>query len=333
MLDALNTLLEGKSLSREQAAQTMSCLLDGSRAPEQIGAFLFALRLKQETVDEISGFVDCLHKKAISVPLKRNDVMDVCGTGGDGCETFNVSTAVTFVLAAAGQPVAKHGNRSVSSRSGSFDVLEAFGLSFDSDPLKVAHSLEQHGVGLLFAPAFHPSLKAISAIRKNLGVYTVFNALGPLLNPARVKRQLIGVYSPALLKKMALVLQSQGTDEAMVVHGRDGLDEISLSGPTDVAHLKNGDIYQYTIRPEDFGLSPAPLSAIKGGNAQENARTILDILKGEKGPKRDMILLNTAAALCVGGKAGDFKEGVDRASDAIDSGKALDLIRKMGGRI
>jgi anthranilate phosphoribosyltransferase len=330
---AIKTLLDGRSLSRKAAEDALADLLAGIFPPEQIGAFLFALRMKHETAEEISGFVDCMNKRGIKVPLNLPDVMDVCGTGGDSRGTFNVSTTATFVLAAAGQPIAKHGNRSVSSKSGSFDVFEALGLGFDADPAKAAQSIEQYGVALLFAPAFQPDLKSIASIRKNLGTYTVFNALGPLLNPARVKRQLIGVYSPLLLDKMALVLKAQGATEAMIVRGMDGLDEISLSGPTQVAHLKNGNITRYVLSPEDFNMTPAPLSAIQGGNAQENARILVQILRGEKGPKRDIVVMNVSAALCVGGKATNLKEGVEKACEAIDSGRALELLEKMGGSI
>jgi anthranilate phosphoribosyltransferase len=337
MIRAMNLLLAGKSLTREHAEQAMSLVLDGAVTPEQIGAFLIALRLKSESIDEISGFVDCLGKRAIPVVTSRSDVMDVCGTGGDCSGTFNVSTAVAFVVAAAGQPIAKHGNRSVSSRSGSFDVLEALGLKFELDPALAARSIEEHGIGLLFAPAFHPSLKILAPIRRNLGVPTIFNALGPLLNPARVKRQLVGVYSPLLLNKAAEVLRAQGSEEAMVVRGEEGLDEISLCGSTQVAHLKDGKIRNYVIQPEDFGLKRAEAAQLKGGDAQENARIMVGILKGaQKGdyaPKRDFVLLNAGAALVVGGKASDFKDGVRKAAQAIDSGRAVELIRKMGANV
>jgi anthranilate phosphoribosyltransferase len=333
MLSAMKTLLDGQSLSRQAAEAALNDLLGGSIPPERIGAFLLALRMKHETAEEISGFVDCMNKRGIKVQVSRPDVMDICGTGGDSCGTFNVSTVATFVLAAAGQPIAKHGNRSISSKSGSFDVFEALGLDFDADPEKAENSIEQHGIGLLFAPAFQPDLKSIASIRKNLGTHTIFNALGPLLNPARVKRQLIGVYSPLLLDKMALVLKAQGSTEAMIVRGNDGLDEISLSGPTQVAHLKEGKISRYILSPEDFNLSPAPLSAIQGGTAEENAKILIQILRGEKGPKRDIVVMNASAALCIGGKATSLKEGVAKACEAIDSGRALELLKKMGGSV
>lgn len=326
----MNLLLAGKSLTREQAERAMALVLDGKVAPEQVGGFLIALRIKQESIDEISGFVDCLRKRAIPVHVSRPDVMDVCGTGGDCSGSFNVSTTVAFVVAAAGQPIAKHGNRSVSSRSGSFDVLEVLGVRFESDPARVARSIEELGIGLLFAPAFHPALKVLAPLRKSLGVQTVFNVVGPLINPARVNRQLVGVYSPLLLSKAAEVLRAQGSEEAMVVRGEDGLDEISLGAPTQIAHLKAGVVRSYTVCPEDFGLKSAEIRHLKGGDAAENAKILLEILKGEAGPRRDVVLLNAAAALLVGGKARDFKEGVRKAEEAIDSGRALALIRGMG---
>lgn len=348
MREALNLVLEGKSLSRKQAEQVMSEMTDPSQmaagqvTSEQISAFLIALRMKRESVDELLGFLDCLQKKAIKVggpgtpqlpselPSQLpSQLIDVCGTGGDGAHTFNISTTVAFVVAAAGQPVAKHGNRSVSSRSGSFDVLEALGLRFEADPQVVANSIREFGLGLLFAPAFHPALKVLAPIRKNLGVYTVFNALGVLLNPAHVKRQLIGVYSPLLLEKFAEVLKNRGSQEAMIVRGEDGLDELSLCAPTQIVHLENGQIREYCIHPEDFGLKRVASQELKGGDAQENARILVEILRGQKGPKRDVVLLNAAAALVVGGKALDFQEGIERAVDAIDSGRADQLLQKM----
>lgn len=338
MLDSLNTLLSGKSLSRTQAEDVMSQMIDEVPTREQIGAFLMAIRMRQDArspqdnTSEILGFLDCLDKRSIHVPLMRDDVMDVCGTGGDRAGTFNVSTTAVFVLAACGLPIAKHGNRSVSSKSGSFDVLEALGLhsSFlKTEPAAVAASIREFGLAFLFAPSFHPGFKSLAPIRKNLGIYTVFNALGPLLNPVRVRRQLIGVYSPLLLNQMAEVLRSRGSEEAMIVRGEDGLDEISLSGPTEVAHLRDGLIRNYRITPADFGLNSAPVAALAGGTAQENAEILLRVLNGEQGPKRDMVLINSAAALCIGKKAADFKEGVQLAEAAIDSGRAVALLERM----
>jgi anthranilate phosphoribosyltransferase len=332
MIQALNQLLERRALTREHAERVMTLIVEGAVKPEQVGAFLIALRIKEETVEEISGFLDCLRKKEVSFTSSVPGLMDVCGTGGDSSGTFNVSTTVAFVVAAAGQPIAKHGNRAVSSSSGSFDVLDALGLSFESDPVRVARSIEEHGIGLFFAPAFHPVLKQLAPLRKGLGVYTVFNALGPLLNPARVRRQLMGVYSPLLLDKAAAVLRSQGSEEALIVRGEDGLDEISLSAPTRVAHLKGGEISSYTIRPEEYGFKLVAPEHLKGGDALSNAKILLEILQGVRGPKRDIVLLNAGAALMVGGKAQDLREGLERAAESIDSGKALALIRRMGAR-
>jgi anthranilate phosphoribosyltransferase len=332
MLKALNPLLEGTSLSREQAREAMAQITSGNAPPEQVGAMLAALRIKGETVEEILGFLDCLQAQAVPLSLQRDDLIDVCGTGGDGSGTFNISTAVAFTVAAAGQPVAKHGNRSVSSRSGSFDVLEALGVRYESDPQRAAKAIETHGLGLLFAPAFHPALKGLAPLRKGLGVYTVFNALGPLLNPARVKRQLIGVYQPSLVKKTAEVLKQSGAVEAMVVHSDDGLDELSLSAPSQVAHLRDGRIDSYTVRAEEVGLSSAPLSALRGAGPKENADILLAVLQGARGPHRDVVLLNAAAALKVGGKASTLKAGVEQAAEAIDSGRARALLKEMGAQ-
>jgi anthranilate phosphoribosyltransferase len=335
MLKALTLVLDGRSLSREHARAVMEELVGGAVAPEQAGALLAGLRIKGESVDELLGFLDCLRERAVPVPHDRNDLIDVCGTGGDGTGTFNVSTAVAFTVAGAGQPVAKHGNRSVSSRSGSFDVLEAMGLKLEANPQVAARAIERHGLGLLFAPAFHPALKVVAPLRKSLGVYTVFNALGPLLNPARVKRQLIGVYRPELLMKTAQVLLDSGAHEAMVVHGEDGLDELSLGAPSRVAHLKDGRITEYTVRAEELGLTPAPLSALKGAGPQENAAILRSVLGGAKGPARDIVVLNAAAALLVGGKAPTLRDGVERAAHALDSGRAaavLEALRAEGAR-
>lgn len=332
MLKALTQLLEGKPLSREQARETMEHITAGNAAPEQVGALLAALRIKGETAEEILGFLDCLRAQAVPLPVHRDDLIDVCGTGGDSSGTFNISTAVAFTVAAAGQPVAKHGNRSVSSRSGSFDVLEALGVRYESDPLLAAKAIDTHGLGLLFAPAFHPALKVLAPLRKGLGVYTVFNALGPLLNPAHVKRQLIGVYQPSLVAKTAEVLKQSGAVEAMVVHSDDGLDELSLSAPTQVAHLRNGRIDMYTVRAQDVGLASAPLSALRGAGPKENADILLAVLQGARGPHRDVVLLNAAAALQIGGKTSTLKAGVERAAEAIDSGRARALLKALGAQ-
>jgi anthranilate phosphoribosyltransferase len=330
MLAALQRVAEGQSLDRQQAEQAMISLVDGIAEPDEIRAFLLALRQKTESADEITGFVEVLRRRGVPVKVDLPEVIDVCGTGGDGHGTFNVSTVVAFVLASAGVAVAKHGNRSVSSRSGSFDVLEALGIPYESDPARAAASIEARRLGFLFAPAFHPALRELAPIRRSLGVSTVFNALGPLLNPVEVTRQLIGVYSPVLIEKIEHVLRARGLREAMVVRGEDGLDEITLNGLTRVAHLREGRIRMYLVRPADFGLDEAPLEAVRGGTPAENARTLLEILQGARGPKRDLVLINAAAALVVAGRAPDFRAGAALASETIDSGAALGLVRAMG---
>jgi len=302
-----------------------------------VGELLLALRKKQETGEEILGFVDGLSKKAHLLKLpselhanqSQSVLIDVCGTGGDSAGTFNVSTGVALVLASAGVNVAKHGNRGVSSKSGSSDVLEVLGLGSDTSPEQAIQSLQKFHLTFLFAPAFHPILAKLAPIRKSLGVYTIFNALGPLLNPAPLTHQMVGVYHPSLLSKAALVLKEKGLKEAYIVHGSDGLDEITLSGETKIAHLKNNSISELTISPEDFGLTRVPLSEVKGGGPHENAEILISIFKGVKSAKRDLILINTAAALVLAGKAKNFMDGVALAASVIDSGKTLFLLQQM----
>ncbi len=333
-MNALQRLLHLQSFSRAEAAGWMDELLEGRFAPEQIGAILIALRMKGETAEEIAGFVDALKKRATPIQAPESENwFDVCGTGGDGFGTINVSTTVAFVLAGAGVQVAKHGNRSVSSRSGSFDVLEALGISFDTEPSRVASAIQNTGLGFIFAPAFHPALKALAPLRKSLGVYTFFNAVGPLLNPAGVQRQLIGVNHSRLLTLLPEVLKLQGAKHVWVVRGEEGLDEISLCGKTQVAELKNGEIRHFTLTPDVAGLRSADLESLRGGGATENAGVLADILKGqETGPKADWVLLNSAAGLLVAGKAQDLKEGVEKARASIESGAAWNVLRKLRAR-
>ena len=329
-LDAVSSLLEQRSLTRLQACDALGAIIDRPVTAEQVALFLTALKMKIESVDEILGFLDCLQHRSISVRLGRDDLIDVCGTGGDSSGSFNVSTTVSLVLAASGQCVVKHGNRSISSRSGSFDLIEELGIPFDSTPELVQNSIEQFGIAFLFAPAFHPALKSLGLIRKNLGVATVLNLLGPLLNPVvDIKRQIVGVYKKSLLENVASVLQSRGSIEALVVHGQDGLDELTLGSTSYVCHLKNGQIRSYELIPEDFGLTPAHKSALRGGSPRENAEILFRIFDGEVGPRRDVTLLNAAAALLVGGRARDFKEGVAQAQQAIDSGQAKTLLNRL----
>lgn len=329
MIEFLKAVLRGESLSRERAFRAMELILSGGAEPEQIGAFLVALQGKRESVDEIVGFAQAVCGQATTFSLDR-DVIDVCGTGGDGANTFNVSTTAAFVIAASGQAVAKHGNRAVSSRSGSFDVLDSLRVPFASDQGQVLSQVDEFGLSFMFAPNYHPVLKKLARLRRNLGVRTVFNLLGPLLNPARVKRQLVGVFSDQILGQVAAALSELGATEAMVVCGNDGLDELTVTGPTKVAHLRNGRVDTYMLTPEDCGLRSAPLDALcAGGDAAQNARILESILRGERGVPRDLVLINSAAALVVGGKAADLKEGVERAVEAIDSGRAVDLLNRM----
>lgn len=317
----------GQHLSREQAEVVISWIIADMFEPASIAEFLLALREKQETADELLGFVDGLSKKAHRLEFQYPHILlDVCGTGGDQSGTFNVSTGVALLLASMGVAIAKHGNRGVSSQSGSSDVLEVLGLGSDATPAQAIRALEQFGLTFLFAPAFHPVLAKLAPIRKTLGVYTIFNALGPLLNPAPLTHQMMGVYHASLLPKASYVLREKKLQAAFVVHGSDGLDEITLSGSTDIAHLSKGDISIFTVSPADFGLNPAPLAEVKGGTPQENATILETIFKGERSPKRDLLLINAAAALVLVGSAVTFKEGVALAERAIDSGAPEQLL-------
>jgi anthranilate phosphoribosyltransferase len=328
--EALDIRLAGRTLSRAEARRAMAALIDEA-TPEQVGALLMALRFRTETLDELLGFVDCLSERAIKVERPRDAVvMDVCGTGGDCAGTFNVSTTVAFVLASCGVQVAKHGNRSVSSRSGSFDVLEALGFAIEADPAKAAERLRAHGLAFLFAPAFHPALKPLAPIRRSLGVRTVFNAMGPLLNPVALDRQLVGVYEADLVARTAEVLRGRGLQQALVVRGEDGLDELSLAGPTRAARLRDGSIREFTLQPEDFGLRRASREAVAGGGPEENARILTAILRGEeRGPRRDLVLMNAGAALVLAGEADGWAEGARVAAQAVDTGRAWALFESV----
>jgi anthranilate phosphoribosyltransferase len=328
MNELLETVIEGGILTRDEAYQAMHALLAPDVKPEQIGAFLATLRLRGETVDEVVGFVSAL-KEQIAPTKPRPDAIDVCGTGGDGLGTFNVSTTVAFVVAAAGQPLAKHGNRSVSSKCGSFDVLDALNVKFASDPKEVEEQLDKFGLGFYFAPAFHPALKTVRDVRRNLGVYTVFNLLGPLLNPAQAKKQLIGVYRSSAVPLVAEVLLALGVESAWVVRGDDGLDEISVGAPTSVARVSGRGVERATITPEALGLQRASLEELAGGDAKDNARILVEILEGAQGARRDVVTLNAGAALTIAGKATSLQEGMSLARETIDSGKAHELLKRM----
>jgi anthranilate phosphoribosyltransferase len=331
--EALRTLVEKKDLTRIEAAAAMEAIMSGVATNAQIAAFLIALRMKGETVDELIGFAHVMRQKAVRVRTRGDEIagltgtdremlIDTCGTGGDAAGTFNVSTATAFVVAGAGLRVAKHGNRSVSSLCGSADVVETLGINLELSPAKVARCIDEVGIGFLYAPLLHTAMKYVMAARREMGIRTVFNMLGPLTNPAGANAQVIGVYSDALTEPLARVLAELGTIRAIVVHGADGLDEISNTGESHLSEVREGVVRSYIVRPEDFGMPRATIKELQGGDREENARIITQILQGERGPKRDIVLMNAGAALMVGGKGRDFKEGVALAAHSIDSGAA-----------
>jgi anthranilate phosphoribosyltransferase len=330
--EAVRALVERRDLTRIEAAAAMDAIMSGTATNAQIAAFLIALRMKGETVEELIGFAQVMRGKAVRVRTHGREValtgtdremlIDTCGTGGDAAGTFNVSTATAFVVAGAGLKVAKHGNRSVSSLCGSADVVETLGISLDLTPVKVARCIDEVGIGFLYAPLLHTAMKHVMAARREMGIRTVFNMLGPLTNPAAANAQVVGVYSPSLTEPLARVLAELGTHRAFVVHGADNLDEISNTGESKVSEVREGLVRSYVVRPEDVGLPRAAIADLQGGDREQNAEIIRAILAGEPGPKRDIVLMNAAAALAAGGKAQDLKEGVGLAARSIDSGAA-----------
>lgn len=317
---------EGRSLSEEEAAAVMEEIMSGEATPAQLAAFLVALRLKGETVEEIAGMARVMRAKALRVPFEGARLLDTCGTGGDRMGTFNVSTAAAFVAAGAGAVVAKHGNRAMTSHCGSADVLEALGAKIDLPPEGVAHCLREVGMGFMFAPVFHPAMRFAAGPRREIGVRSVFNILGPLTNPAGASAQVLGVADAAIGEKMIQVLGRLGCRHALVVHGEDGLDEMSLGGSTLVYELEGGDIRSYRVTSEEVGLRQASGEAVKGGSPEENATAMRAVLGGEQGPLRDIVLLNSAAALVAADKAATLAEGVPLAAQAIDSGAAREKL-------
>ncbi len=311
----------GASLTRVEAAAAFDSMMSGEATPSQMGGLLMALRVRGETVDEITGAVTTMRAKMLAVKAPP-DAIDVVGTGGDASGSYNISTCASFIVAGAGVPVAKHGNRALSSKSGAADVLQALGVNIDLNPEQVGRCISEAGIGFMFAPAHHPAMKNVGPTRVELGTRTIFNLLGPLSNPAGVKRQMVGTFSKHWIVPMAEVLNNLGSERVWVVHGSDGLDEITTSGPTSVAELKNGKIRTFDIAPENVGLERARPEALRGGEAAKNAEGLLDVLRGKAGPFRDVALLNAAAALIVAGKVGDLKEGVAHAAKSIDSGEA-----------
>ena len=333
LTEAIRKVEAGQNLTRREAEAAMEELLTGRAGDAQIVSLLAALRAKGETVDELVGFATAMRRHAQPVfdSGRRPDgaLVDTCGTGGDAKGTFNVSTAAAFVVAGAGVRVAKHGNRSFSSRCGSADVLEALGVNLEVPPERVGAAIEQVGIGFLFAPAVHTAMKHAAAARRQLGGRTVFNLLGPLTNPAGASAQVLGVPAARLTELLARALAELGVERAFVVHGADGLDEISLSSETHVAEVRHGQVRSYRVAPEDFGLRRAPLETLAGGSATENARIITRVLGGEPGSRRDIVLANAAAALVAAGRAGNFREGARVAAQSIDSGAAREKLEQL----
>ncbi|KOA19977.1 anthranilate phosphoribosyltransferase [Clostridium homopropionicum DSM 5847] len=319
---AINKLIKKESLSEEEMILALDEIMEGRATDALVGSFLTALTIKGETIEEITGGAKVMRQKAEKINLDSLYTLDSCGTGGDMAGTFNISTATAFICAAAGIPVVKHGNRSVSSKCGSADVLEALGANIMLMPSEVENCVKSQGIGFLFAPSFHKAMKNVVKPRKELGFRTIFNILGPLTNPAKAKTQILGVYKETLTEPIARVLQNLGVEHALVVHGMDGLDEITITRETKVTELKNNNISTYTISPEDFNLSRGEAKDIVGGDAEENANIIKELFKGNKSKKRDILLLNSGAALYLGKKANSISEGIEMAKEIIDSGLA-----------
>jgi len=329
--EAIALLIDGKSLTMEQASGVMEEITTGNVTPTQFGAFVTALRIKGESADEIAGLASVMRAKSVRVETNES-VIDIVGTGGDNSRSFNISTAAAFVAAGAGIKVAKHNNRAMTSQCGSADVLEALGMKIELDAAQVKDCIEKVGIGFMFAPLFHPSMKFAATPRRELGVRTVFNILGPLTNPALVEAQVLGVASANLGEKMVRVLQRLGTKRALVVHGLNGMDEITVAGKSRVWELYDGEITRYDISPKDFGIAEASVDTLAGGTSEENAAILRSVLEGEKGPRRDAVVMNAAAGIALVNNAQGIpalKEGVEIAIETIDSGKAMEKLEKL----
>jgi anthranilate phosphoribosyltransferase len=333
---ALDELLNGRDLTRADTRLVMGTIMAGEATPAQIGGFLVALRLKGETADEIAGAAEAMREHVIPVTPERHDLVDTAGTGGDGGRTFNISTAAALVAAAAGAAVAKHGNRSVSSQSGSADVLEALGFNLELPADAIAHSIDQLGFGFMFAPFHHPAMRHAAPVRRELAARTVFNVLGPLTNPAGARAQVVGVYSPTLVPVIADVLAKLGARRAFVVHGAGGIDELSPAGPNLVCEVRDGDVVQREVDPLELGVERCAPEDLRGGSPAENAQAIRDVFHGANGGRRSAILLNAAGAIAAGGHAADLREGLALAREALDSGAAatrLDELASFSQRV
>lgn len=325
---ALARLLDAQDLSRAQAREVMNVVMRGEATPAQIGGFLVALRLKGETADEIAGCAEAMREHVLRVEPAREDLVDTAGTGGDGAGTVNISTAAALVAAAAGAAVAKHGNRAVSSASGSADVMEALGFELEQSPERIARSIDLHGFGFMFAPMHHPAMKHAAPVRRELGTRTVFNLLGPLTNPAGARAQVVGVFSPVLARTVAEVLSLLGTSRALVVHGAGGVDELSPAGPNLVFDVSGDRVSELVVDPVDLGIERCLPEELEGGDPTANAGVIRRVLGGEGGGRRDAILLNGAAALVAAGRAADLRDGLELAREAIDSGAATERLEQ-----
>jgi anthranilate phosphoribosyltransferase len=329
MQATLARLLDGHDLTQDEARDAMNTIMSGEATPAQIGGFLVALRLKGETADEIAGCAEAMRAHVLAVHPKREDLVDTAGTGGDGGRTFNISTAAALVAAAAGAGVAKHGNRAVSSASGSADVLEALGFELELPPDRIAHSIDTLGFGFLFAPTHHPAMKHAAPVRKELAARTVFNVLGPLTNPAGARAQVVGVYSPDLVKTLAEVLAALGARRAFVVHGAGGIDELSPAGPNLVYEVVDGGVREREIDPLELGIARCAPEVLRGGSPEENAAAIREVFEGGNGGRRDAILLNAAGAIAAGGHAEDLREGLELARKAVESGAAAERLEAL----
>lgn len=321
--DAIKKVVEGNDLEEVEMVDTMTEIMDGKTTDAQIACFLTALRLKGETVEEITGAVRVMREKATKINTKHRLVVDTCSTGGTGLHSFNISTTSAFVVAGAGVPVAKHGNRGVTRKSGSANVLMALGVNIEISPEQVGKCVDEIGVGFLFAPLLHGAMKHAIGPRREIGIRTIFNAIGPLTNPAGAKAQVLGVYSPELTETHAHVLKNLGTRHAFIVHGADGLDEITTTTTTRISELKNGEVNTYTLDPTTLGITKANQESLLGGTPEENAEMTVNVLKGQLGPKRDIVLLNAGAAIVTGGKADNIEGGIRLAANSIDSGNAF----------
>ena len=326
---ALAGLLEGRNLSREDARAVMGSIMSGEATPAQIAGFLIALRAKGETADEIAGCAEAMREHALPVRPRRDDLVDTAGTGGDDAKTINISTAAALVAAAAGAGVAKHGNRAVSSASGSADVLEALGFRLELPAERIAQSIDELGFGFLFAPTHHPAMRHAAPVRRELAARTVFNVLGPLTNPAGARAQVVGVYAPELVRTIAEVLAQLGASRAFVVHGAGGIDELSPAGPNFVCEVVDGSVRPRNIDPLEFGIERCDPGELRGGSPEENARAIRAVFTGEDGGRRSAILLNAAGAIAAGGHAEDLREGLELAREAVDSGAAENRLERL----